>query len=164
MPRPVLWLVVSCLPGILLVLAVAWWTAPAMPARAQPLPTVQLRAMGAGPAGPQGVAPADAHARVDYLGDAALLPDSAAVFVFLRAPGQRMPLAVGRFRPAQLPLRVAFGPVPEGGAELVARLSISGSVEGDGRDVQSRVAVTGRGDELELSLPAVSAAATTMPQ
>jgi len=155
MNRNVVWLLLCCLPGVLLVLAVAWSTTPDVPSAAQRLPTVPLRLMGA-----EGfrAAPADAYAQVSYGGDPAALPESAAVFVFLREPGQRMPIAVGRFEPAELPLRVAFGPLGDGAAELVARLSLTGGVEGDARDVEVRVPVRRRGDEVALSLPASSPA------
>jgi len=155
MNRNLTWLLLCCLPGVLLVLAAAWSTMPGAPSAEERLPTVSLRVMGG-----DGFrsAPAEAHARVAYGGDPARLPPAAAVFVFLQAPDRPMPIAVGRFAPAELPLRVAFGPIPEGGAELVARLSLSGGVEGAPGDVEARVPVVGKGAEVALSLPAASPA------
>ncbi len=67
---------------------------------------------------------------VSYAGDLAALPDSALVYVFVRKPGSRMPLAVERRKPAELPISVSFSGASLSGTELeiVGRLTMDGDV------------------------------------
>lgn len=67
---------------------------------------------------------------VSYAGDLAALPDSALVYVFVREPGSRMPLAVERRKPGELPISVSFSGEGLSGTELeiVGRLTMDGDV------------------------------------
>lgn len=67
---------------------------------------------------------------VSYAGDLAAVPDSALVYVFVREPGSRMPLAVERRNPGELPISVSFSGDGLSGTELevVGRLTMDGDV------------------------------------
>lgn len=67
---------------------------------------------------------------VSYAGDLAALPDSALVYVFVREPGSRMPLAVERRNPGELPISVSFSGenLSETELEIVGRLTMDGDV------------------------------------
>lgn len=63
--------------------------------------------------------------------------DAAMVYVFLRKPGTRMPLAVQHFPARELPKTVSFaGKGQEEAVELVVRLSPSGRVDRSPEDVE----------------------------
>ncbi len=65
-------------------------------------------------------------------------PDAARIHVFARRPGERMPLAVERYRVDELPVSLSFSAPEDGGAlELVARLSRSGNVTFDDGDLEA---------------------------
>ncbi len=72
----------------------------------------------------------DIAVRVTYSGDVTKLPASALVYVFVRKPGSRMPLAVERRDPGELPISVSFR--GEGlsatSLEVVGRLTMDGDV------------------------------------
>lgn len=72
----------------------------------------------------------DISVRVAYAGDVKTLPASALVYVFVREPGSRMPLAVERREPGELPLSVSFSgdSLSETGLEVVGRLTMDGDV------------------------------------
>ena len=59
-----------------------------------------------------------------------MLPASALVYVFVREPGSRMPLAVERRDPGELPISVSFRGegLSETGLEVVGRLTMDGDV------------------------------------
>lgn len=97
----------------------------AMPARTAPDAAVAI------PAGaPRGVI-------VDLAAPTARPPSGARVYVFLRHPGERMPLAVQQVDASALPKRLSFlGYTPHENVELVARLSPSGRVERSEDDVE----------------------------
>ena len=77
------------------------------------------------------------NAQVSYAGDKTSLGDSAMVYVFLREPGSRMPLAVQHFAAAGLPQSVRFpGLPPQQAVELVVRLSMSGRVDRSPEDLE----------------------------
>lgn len=64
-------------------------------------------------------------------------PEAAMVYVFLRKPGTRMPLAVQHFPARELPKTVSFaGNGREEAVELVVRLSPSGRVDRSPEDVE----------------------------
>jgi hypothetical protein len=74
---------------------------------------------------------------VELAAPAARPPAGAMVYVFLREPGERMPLAVQHFSAGELPKRVTFlGDSPAGRVELVARLSLRGAVERSEGDIE----------------------------
>jgi len=73
---------------------------------------------------------------VSYTGPRELLTDSAMVYVFLRPPGKRMPLAVEQFSGRELPRAVSFAGARDEPVELVARLSPSGRVDRSAEDVE----------------------------
>jgi hypothetical protein len=73
---------------------------------------------------------------VSYAGPRELLTDSAMVYVFLRPPGKRMPLAVEQFSGRELPRAVSFAGARDEPVELVARLSPSGRVDRSAEDVE----------------------------
>lgn len=76
-------------------------------------------------------------AQVSYAGDMIDLGDSAMVYVFLREPGSRMPLAVQHFPAADLPVSVQFpGLPPQQAVEMVVRLSLSGRVDRSPEDLE----------------------------
>jgi len=78
-------------------------------------------------------------ADISYAGDLAELPDGAKVYLFLRAKGERMPLAVQYFDAAELPKRASFSTrEPLTDVELVARLSLSGRVEKSAGDLEAQ--------------------------
>lgn len=82
-------------------------------------------------------APYGVVADVRYQGNVAELDAGAKVYVYLRAAGERMPLAVQYFDAGELPRRVTFmTPQPHSNVELVARLSYSGRVEASPGDPQ----------------------------
>ncbi|MEZ5557943.1 MAG: hypothetical protein R3E86_05275 [Pseudomonadales bacterium] len=96
---------------------------------------------------------------VSYAGDSSSLPDSAAVFVFLRAAGQRMPLVVERFAAAELPKTISLGLQgdPASAMEVVARLSLNGDVRLDPDDTEALRALDSGiqpGESLALQIPA----------
>jgi hypothetical protein len=104
------------------------------------------------------VGPAAVVASVSYEGDVAGLPKTAAVFVFARRSGERMPVAVERLAPARLPVDVVFR--HEAGAELeiVARVSLLGGAKLEEGDVESAVTVVapGEGEKvIALRLPGI---------
>jgi hypothetical protein len=75
---------------------------------------------------------------VDYPAEAAM------VYVFLRKPGTRMPLAVQHFPARELPRTVSFaGDGPDEAVELVVRLSPSGRVDRSPEDVEVTEALPG---------------------
>jgi len=96
---------------------------------------------GATTAMPQGAALYGVNVDVSYTGDRTALGEPAMVYVFLRKPGTRMPLAVQHFAASELPRTVSFaGSGPEDAVELVVRLSPSGRVDRSPEDVEfSRV-------------------------
>lgn len=67
---------------------------------------------------------------VSYAGDVTALPGSALVYIFVREPGNRMPLAVERREPGELPISVSFSGEGLSGTELevVGRLTMDGDV------------------------------------
>lgn len=72
---------------------------------------------------------------VSYTGEA--LANDAQVYVFLREPGKRMPLAVQHFPASELPRSVGFGGgAPDQPVELVVRLSPSGHVDRSPEDLE----------------------------
>lgn len=73
---------------------------------------------------------------VSYAGPRELLTDTAMVYVFLRPPGKRMPLAVEQFTARELPRTVSFSGARDEPVELVARLSPSGRVDRSAEDVE----------------------------
>lgn len=75
---------------------------------------------------------------VSYKGDAALLPAEARVYVFARVPGTTMPIGVEALNPGDLPMEINFGNPQSGisSAEVVARLSLTGSVQLEPGDSQ----------------------------
>ena len=82
-------------------------------------------------------APYGVVADVRFQGNVAELDAGAKVYVYLRAAGERMPLAVQYFDAGDLPRRVTFmTPQPHSNVELVARLSYSGRVEASPGDPQ----------------------------
>jgi len=85
-------------------------------------------------------------ADVSYAGNRADLPDGAKVYLFLRAKGERMPLAVQYFDAADLPKRASFATrEPLTNVELVARLSLSGRVEKSAGDLEAHAWITNGG-------------------
>jgi len=85
----------------------------------------------------QMTAPYGINAEISYPGDAGDLLDGAAVTVFLRQPGSRMPLAVQHFPASQLPMNVSFSSATaEANVELVARLSPTGQVDRSPDDIE----------------------------
>lgn len=97
-------------------------------------------------------------ASVEYAGDAAGLPDAAKVFVFIREPGSRMPLAVEQFAPSDLPVQVGFSAPDKSvkSIEAVARLSLTGAVTKHGDDpevVSEAVSTDDYGRKLRLLIP-----------
>lgn len=75
-------------------------------------------------------------AEVSYAGPRELLTDTAMVYVFLRPPGKRMPLAVEQFSAREMPRTVSFAGARDEPVELVARLSPSGRVDRSAEDVE----------------------------
>jgi hypothetical protein len=73
---------------------------------------------------------------VSYAGRRELLADTAMVYVFLRPPGERMPLAVQQFSGRELPRSVSFAGARSEAVELVVRLSPSGRVDRSPEDVE----------------------------
>jgi hypothetical protein len=73
---------------------------------------------------------------LSYADDRAQLPEEAMVYVFLRTPGKRMPLAVQHFSARELPHTVSFAGAGNEAVELVARLSVSGRVDRSPGDVE----------------------------
>jgi hypothetical protein len=83
------------------------------------------------------------NVQVSYQGDDSGLTDSSMVYVFLRSPGERMPLAVQYFAVSELPKAVSFSGAPVGETlELVARLSPSGKVDPSPEDIEVSQPVT----------------------
>ena len=103
-------------------------------------------------------------ANVSFAGITEALPGTSKIFVFARPVGQRMPLAVQQFTPAQLPVKVAFSN-PDTDAtevEVVARLSLTGAVVSHGGDpeiVQGPFAIDKSHQISHLVIPPVSATA-----
>lgn len=90
------------------------------------------------PAGgpPPGAALYGVNVNVSYPG-AQALDSTAMVYVFLRKPGTRMPLAVQHFAATELPKAVSFaGTGQDDAVELVVRLSPSGRVDRSAEDVE----------------------------
>ncbi len=73
---------------------------------------------------------------VSYAGSRKLLTDAAMVYVFLRPPGERMPLAVQQFSSHELPRSVSFAGSRNEAVELVVRLSPSGRVDRSPEDIE----------------------------
>ena len=97
---------------------------------------------------------------VAYRGDAAALPSTAKVYVFIRPVGQRMPLAVQTYTVGELPTTVEFSNPSEASAgakiEAVARLSLTGAVglvPGDSEVVSDPVQFDNTRHQVTLSLP-----------
>jgi len=85
---------------------------------------------------PHGAAIYGVNVEVSYP-DSQGLDGSAMVYVFLRKPGTRMPLAVQHFAAAELPKTVSFaGTGQDDAVELVVRLSPSGRVDRSPEDVE----------------------------
>jgi len=83
-----------------------------------------------GTAGLSVQAPYGVVADVAFKGDPSLFDPAARVYVFLREPGQRMPVAVTYFEARELPKQVFLSTrAPVSNAELIARLSPSGRIE-----------------------------------
>jgi hypothetical protein len=84
---------------------------------------------------PRGDAIYGINVDVSYTGGT--LSNDARVYVFLREPGKRMPLAVQHFPATELPKSVGFsGGAPDQPVELVVRLSPSGRVDRSPDDVE----------------------------
>lgn len=85
------------------------------------------------------------NAQVSFTGDPGDLAESAMVYVFLREPGNRMPLAVQQFPASDLPRGLSFSSASEGQGdlELVARLSFSGRVDRSAEDLEAVRTVAG---------------------
>jgi len=92
---------------------------------------------GMPPAGaPHGAAIYGVNVDVSYP-DGQGLESSAMVYVFLRKPGTRMPLAVQHFAASELPKTVSFaGTGQDDAVELVVRLSPSGRVDHSPEDIE----------------------------
>ena len=175
-------LVVATLPaGILL------WVVFGQPSAAEPAQTVEAP-MSAGrepapvslqtrlPAGhppvstlrsphPDRRVPTPLTVAVAYAGAAESLPREAAVLVFVRRPGERMPLVVERFAARELPRSVALQLDNEtaGSLELVARLSQHGDVRLDAGDVEVVRNLAGEGTAVRsfsIQIPAPQADAS----
>jgi hypothetical protein len=85
-------------------------------------------------------------ADVSFAGDVEDLPGSAKVYLFLRAKGERMPLAVQYFDATELPKRASFATrEPLTDVELVARISLSGRVEKSVGDPEAHAWITNGG-------------------
>lgn len=113
---------------------------------------VEARAMQPG----EPFGPASVVAVVSYAGTVAHLPETAAVFVFARRSGERMPVAVERFAPTQLPAEVVFRSKGGEALEIVARLTRLGGArleEGDVESVIEVVAPAAGEIGVELRLP-----------
>lgn len=76
------------------------------------------------------------NVEVSYAGPRDLLGEEAMIYVFLRPPGKRMPLAVQQFSARELPRTVSFAGERDDAVELVARLSPSGRVDRSPEDVE----------------------------
>ncbi|MGE0624156.1 MAG: hypothetical protein AB7I04_05385 [Pseudomonadales bacterium] len=115
--------------GLLLALFLAGCTEGADTSTAgQPMPTAG--------GSPQGAALYGVNVAISYPGSQAL-EKAAMVYVFLRKPGTRMPLAVQHFAAAELPKTVSFaGTGQDEAVELVVRLSPSGRVDRSAGDVE----------------------------
>ena len=71
------------------------------------------------------------------------IQESARLFVFVRLPGERMPLGVQQYALHELPETVRFmGQAPVAEVELVARLSLSGRVTASPEDLEVVVATS----------------------
>ncbi len=75
---------------------------------------------------------------VSYQGDVTALPGAALVYLFIREPGNRMPLAVERREPGTLPIQVSFKgeALARSDLEVVARLTMDGGVRLQPGDVE----------------------------
>ncbi len=155
---------ICCVPTIAITMVMAYrfgldepaLTAPtaALTDPVETVPRVQARPMQ--PGEPLGAA--TVVASVSYAGDAARLPETAAVFVFARVPGERMPVAVERLAPGRLPVEVVFRQRAGAELELVARLTLLGGAKLEPGDVESAVQVVapGEGEEVvALRLPPI---------
>jgi hypothetical protein len=156
------------LAAIALVVVIAAGLRVALTGSAQPpaeVPAPQPAASVAPPQAPQlPVADASGVGAIDvsvaYHGDAAALPPTAKVYVFIRPVGQRMPLAVQTYTVADLPTTVEFSNPSESSAgakiEAVARLSLTGAVSlkpGDSEVVSDPVEFDNARHQLALTLP-----------
>lgn len=100
-------------------------------------------ASGAGTT-PPGAALYGVNVDIRYSGVGTNLGDTAMVYVFLRKPGTRMPLAVQHFPAGELPKTVSFAGTGQADAvELVVRLSPSGRVDASPEDVESILVLPG---------------------
>ena len=102
------------------------------------------------------------HAIVSYHGQSSDLPTTAVVYVFARVPGTKMPLAVERFAPAELPMEVAFAHPKDSvdTVEIVARLSMTGVVHKlpeDEQVVSVPMTFNSSTQALKLEIPATGA-------
>ena len=98
---------------------------------------------------------------VSYQGSAQTLPESSVVYVFVREVGKKMPLAVEKMLPSELPVQFGFAERKDQtrDLEVVARLSLSGNVYREAGDVEVVGSTVGRGsghDVLRLNLPAIA--------
>lgn len=101
-------------------------------------------APGAAGAGPTGSAAYGLNVEISAPDGAEDLDEAAMVYVFLRKPGTRMPLALQHFPAGELPKAVGFlGGDPEEAVELVVRLSPSGQVTPSPEDVEVVEALSG---------------------
>jgi hypothetical protein len=107
-----------------------------VPARADSL----LRTSAVRTSGEPSRAPYGVVAALRYAGDAGQLAPDATVYVFLRVPGERMPLAVQYFHASELPKRVMLATTAaRTDVELVGRLSLAGQVDRAAGDPETRV-------------------------
>lgn len=112
----------------------------------------------AGGPGAAAQAPYGVIADVEFSGDPSQFGADARVYVFLRAPGQRMPIAVHYFEARELPKQVFLSTrTPLSNAELVARLSRSGRIERSREDPETTALLDRVGHPpatVRLALPA----------
>lgn len=82
-------------------------------------------------------------AQVSLADDSLRFADTAMVYVFLREPGSRMPLAVEQFPARLLPRTVNFSGDQSGPLELVTRLSPGGRVDAGPDDMEAILTIPG---------------------
>jgi hypothetical protein len=140
---------------------------PTQPPAASP---AAVASPGNAPAGAQPAAAAVPAAgsidvSVAYAGSVTALPASAKLFVFVRPVGERIPLGAHSYDARELPLSLAFSKPTDGvdrEVEVVARLSLSGSVTLQPGDVEAVSAPLRFGDapqSVGLTLAALTGAA-----
>ena len=140
-------------------------SAPTAPAAPPPTATVATGATAPGEVVAATPAAGSIEVGVTYAGAVAALPESAKLFVFVRPVGERVPLGAHSYNARDLPLALAFSKPADGvdrAVEVVARLSLSGSVTLQPGDVEAvsaplRFADAAQSVELKLATPAGAA-------